>query len=66
MEDIKIPTIPTHAAYINDNYCGDHDKYFIFAFKEGEILYSYETGAPLLKYVGDEILRLWELDLNEG
>lgn len=60
-ERVKVPEQPTHAANIIDNWDGQGDQVFVFAFKHEDQLFSFETGEPLLNYEGDEIVSLWEL-----
>lgn len=60
--DIKAPKYPTHAVKRKDNWDGEGDMYFSFAFKVGDVFYCHDTNKPILEYVGDEILNSWELN----
>lgn len=58
----KIPDCPTHAVKKRDNWDGEGDVVFLFAFEyEGELFY-FETGKPLLEYDGDSIIKSWPLN----
>lgn len=61
MSLVKIPKFPTHAVHLKDNWAGEGDQYFLFAFKVGDTFYSHDTGENLLNFVGDEIIKSWEL-----
>lgn len=58
---ITCPKYPTHAVFLKDNWDGEGDQYFIFAFKVGDVFYSHDTGENLLDFEGSEILKSWEL-----
>ena len=52
---------PTHAVFYKNNWDGQGDtEYLLVVLKDGEY-FSYETGTRLLQYIGDEILKQWEL-----
>ena len=53
----------THAIYAVDNWDGEGDRYWIFAYKVKGEWVSYESGKPLLKYEGDKILRVVPLSI---
>lgn len=58
---LSIPKKPTHALHVVDNWDGEGDTAFVFAFeREGEF-YSYENGKPVLVYKGDKVLSAWPL-----
>ena len=61
MSLIEIPKFPTYALHLKDNWDGEGDQYFIFAFKIDDVFYSHDTGKNLLDYVGSEIIKYWEL-----
>lgn len=48
---------PTHAIYVNDNWDGQHDKYWSFAYQLNEVWYHFENDKNVLEYEGDEILQ---------
>ena len=52
----------THALYINDNFDGENDKYWIFAYEKDGVFYSYGSINPILQHEGDEILKTVKLD----
>lgn len=60
----KIPDAPTHALHVIDNWDGEGDRAFLFAFERDGVFYSYETGNPVLEYVGDKVLQSWQLQPN--
>ncbi|EGR2227301.1 hypothetical protein QX249_11795 [Vibrio parahaemolyticus] len=62
MSIITTPKNPTHALHIIDNWDGEGDSYWVFAFKHEGVLYSHENGKPILEYEGDKILT--EINLN--
>lgn len=62
MNTTKIPKYPTHAAHIKDNWDGESDLYYVFAYKHEGIFYLHSSGEPLIEYQGSEILKLWELN----
>ncbi len=56
------PKYPTHAIKKKDNWDGQGDVYYVFAYlKQGEY-FDHDTNKPVLEYVGDEILQCWELN----
>ena len=58
---IDIPKHPTHAVHFYDNWDGEGDRYFTFAFEHQGRLHAHSSGEPLIERVGDEILDSWEL-----
>lgn len=58
---IKKPLHPTYALKIRDNWDGDGNIVFIFAFKHDDKFYCYENSKPVFVYDGDEVLETWEL-----
>ena len=58
---IKTPLHPTHSLKIIDNWDGEGDIVFIFAFKHNDKFYCYANSKPVLVYDGDKILEAWEL-----
>lgn len=61
MNTTNRPKYPTHAAHIKDNWDGEGDFYYVFAYQDEGILYSHDTGKPLLECQGSEIVKSWEL-----
>ena len=61
----SIPRAPTHALHVLDNWDGEGDRAFLFAFERDGVFYSHETGTPVLVYVGDKVLEAWPL-ISEG
>lgn len=59
-----LPEAPTHALRMIDNWCGDSDLSFVFAFEVDGAFYSFETGKPVLQYEGDKVLQAWPLTIN--
>lgn len=57
----NLPEAPTHALRVIDNWCGDSDLNFLFAFEVDGAFYSFETGKPVLQYEGDKVLQAWPL-----
>lgn len=57
----SIPEAPTHALHVIDNWDGEGDRAFLFAFERDGVFYSYETGKPVLEYEGDAVLQAWPL-----
>jgi len=53
---------PTHAVYHIINWNGEGDKFWSFAFKDGDEWRNFETCDPLLEYDGDEILKIVRLN----
>lgn len=51
----------THALFVVDNWDGEGDTYWVFAYKKEGVFHSSETDKPILKYVGDKILKEVEL-----
>lgn len=60
----NIPDAPTHALHVIDNWDGEGDRVFLFAFERDGVFYSHETGKPVLEYRGDEVLQAWPLTPN--
>lgn len=56
-----VPEHPTHAVKMIDNFCGDSDVVFHFAFYCDEQWYCHDSMRPLIQYEGDEIIQVWEL-----
>lgn len=51
-----------YAVLLRDNWDGEGDTYHILATKNDEGTWlSEESGKPLIKYEGDEILEVWPL-----
>jgi hypothetical protein len=48
---------PTHAIYLLDNWDGEGDMYWIFAYKKEEEFYSFESDSLILTHVGDKIVK---------
>lgn len=48
---------PTHALFVIDNWDGEGDQYWTFAYKIDGVFFNYETDKKTLEYVGDEILK---------
>ncbi|QUP67400.1 hypothetical protein PSYCIT7_007155 [Pseudomonas syringae Cit 7] len=59
----NLPEAPTHALRMIDNWCGDSDISFLFAFVLDGAFYDFETGKPVLQYEGDEVLQAWQLTI---
>ncbi len=61
----QIPKYPTHAVKMRDNWDGEGDIIFTFAFEHEGQFFHHEPGAmhgsPLLQYKGDEIISVWPL-----
>lgn len=57
----SIPDAPTHALHKLDNWDGEGDTVFMFAFERDGEFYSFETGKPVLEYQGDQVLQAWPL-----
>ena len=55
----------THAIYFKDNWDGEGDKFWMLAYFERGVFYS-ETGEPVIKYVGDEVLKAIPLDSTDA
>lgn len=58
---LSIPNRPTHALYAVDNWDGEGDTRFVFAFEVDGVMYHYENGDPVLQYAGDRIINQWPL-----
>lgn len=58
----KIPERPTHAVHKLDNWDGEGDVVFLFAFEREGQLFDFDNGKPLLEYEGDEIIKSWPLN----
>jgi len=52
---------PTHAVRMINNWDGEENIDTVLSYKKDDAFISYETDKPLLEYVGDEILKVWEL-----
>jgi hypothetical protein len=65
MFEVQLPERPSHAVLFYDNWDGEGDTVYMFAFKVGEEFYQWECGIgmgkPILEHHGDEILGVWEL-----
>lgn len=65
MSVVQLPERPTHAVMFYDNWDGEGDTVYLFAFKVGNEFYQWECGRgmgePILQHHGDEILGAWEL-----
>ena len=48
---------PTHALYVIDNWDGEGDQYWAFAYLKESVFYCYERDKPVLAYIGDKILK---------
>jgi hypothetical protein len=59
---LSIPENPTHALHTIDNWDGEGDRAFLFAFERDGAFYCYDTGKPVLEYQGDEVLQAWPLN----
>lgn len=62
---VKTPDQPTHAVQHIDNWDGEGDILFSFAFVCHDDYYHFETGRPVLEYQGDVIVNAWELKENK-
>ncbi|MBL4941142.1 MAG: hypothetical protein JKY81_05695 [Colwellia sp.] len=62
---VAIPELPTHTIKHIDNWDGEGDLYITLAFMVGDDYYHYENGEPILEYMGDAILNIWELKENK-
>jgi len=54
--------LPTHAVKMIDNSMGDGDVIVVLAYQTQNGFFDHQTGLPLIQYVGDELLAMWELD----
>lgn len=65
MSVVQLPERPTHAVMFYDNWDGEGDTVYLFAFKVGNEFYQWECGRgmgePILQHHGDEILGAWKL-----
>ena len=52
---------PTHVVRMINNWDGEKDIVTVFAFKDDDQFFCFETGEVLLEFEGDEILKVWEL-----
>ncbi|MEE4733631.1 hypothetical protein V2K60_20655 [Pseudomonas alliivorans] len=59
----NLPEAPTHALRMINNWCGDSDISFLFAFVVDGAFYDFETDKPVLQYEGDEVLQAWQLTI---
>lgn len=60
---MSIPRKPTHALYKLDNWDGEGDTVFMFAFERDGQFFCFETGKPVIEYQGDKVLQAWPLTL---
>ena len=60
-KSINAPLNPTYALHIVDNWDGEGDRYWIFAFLDDGVFYCHENSEEVLSHVGDEILKRVEL-----
>lgn len=58
----RIPESPTHALHFKDNWDGEGDIRYLFAFESDGVFYDFETGKKVVQYVGDEVLKAWPLN----
>lgn len=58
---VPTPKAPTHAVKHIDNWDGERNVIVSLAFNHEGVYLHYESGKPLLEYVGDEILQEWPL-----
>ncbi len=57
LKSSNAPYAPTHALHIVDNWDGEGDRYWLFAFVDDGIFYCHDNSEEVLKHVGDEILK---------
>lgn len=57
----NIPQHPSHALHVVDNWDGEGNTHFVFGFEVDGVMYHHENGEPVLKYVGDRIIKQWPL-----
>ncbi|OTH75858.1 hypothetical protein CAZ03_31855 [Pseudomonas aeruginosa] len=57
----SIPAAPTHALHVLDNWDGEGDRLFLFAFERDGEFYRFDDGKPVLEYKGDKVLKAWLL-----
>lgn len=58
---VPTPKHPSHTVRHVDNWDGERNIVTSLAFiHEGDFRY-YDSGKPLMEYVGDEVLHVWEL-----
>lgn len=62
---VKTPEYPTHAISHIDNWDGQGDIHYSFAFTCHDDYYHFDTGRPVLEYQGDSILFVWDLKENK-
>jgi len=48
---------PTHALYVVDNWDGEGDKYWLFAYLKDGVFFSTDTDRKVLAHEGDKILK---------
>ena len=48
---------PTHAVYFLDNWDGEGDTYWAFAYKKGDEFYFFESDSLVLTHIGDKIIK---------
>lgn len=60
-KDVKMPSKPTHAIHYVNNWDGEGDTCFIFAFEADGVFYNFDTNKAVLEYDGDKIINSWLL-----
>jgi hypothetical protein len=53
----------THALFVLDNWDGQGERYWVFAYKKDGEFYASEGDKLILEHVGDKILNEIELPL---
>jgi len=48
---------PTHALYVVDNWDGEGERYWVFAYKKESLFHSCETDKLILEHIGDEVIK---------
>ena len=48
---------PTHALFIVNNWDGEGDRLWLFAYQKGDVWFAYDSDEPVIQYDGDEILK---------
>ena len=56
------PNYPTYALRVVDNSQGDATPYTTLAFEFDGVMYHHENGEAVLQYVGDAIIKQWQLN----
>ena len=56
------PKKPTHAINHIDNSDGEGYALFSFVFVCNDDYYYFEDGRPVIEYMGDSIIKSWELN----